>query len=450
MPAVPPEAEEPQARVEQAPARSGRIAVRKAARADASLHVVESRGTADEGSEVASTADEDDAPSGAHAVDGRGIAGMLTRTGSPSAAGGPARHAHAVAVELDSAPANESVDDGTSAAGSPARAAAKAHEEASPRTTVAAAADPVVAAEVGARGAATAARPPSVPPASLRRPPLLASEALMEDLAPVEPARRDARKWCVGVGAGFMIFGALPLAHLRPGGVEAAVPSLTAGVIALVAGLATVTYKQRAFAMVVLGVLSGVVGLHGSGALLTSSVGGMGWGLARMIAAVALAAALYFRARYRAYAGARVFLAAAFALSVPFVVHTCLELSGAFGVGQVGSLVALAAIAVSLAGFMGAETTGAMYGPAPVVLTAFAIELSLRALWSPGATRSIPSVVEVATAGIAFGGASALASIGVFQILAWRFAADARRIDLHSPAVAAPKNDPASDWSTRD
>src|SRR6185369_17160068 len=166
------------------------------------------------------------------------------------------------------------------------------------------------------------------------------SEALMEELAPVEPARRDARKWCLGVGAGFIFFGLLPLLHLRPGGVAAAVPSIVSGVIALVAGLARVGYRQRAVAMVVVGVLSGVVGLHGSGALLTSAVGGMGWGLTRMIAAVALAAALYFRARYRAYAGARVFLGAAYALSVPFLVHTCLQLRGGFGIAQMGSVVA--------------------------------------------------------------------------------------------------------------
>jgi len=41
----------------------------------------------------------------------------------------------------------------------------------------------------------------------------------------------------------------------------------------------------------------------------------------------------------------------------------------------------------------------------------------------------------------------------VFQILAWRFAADARRIDLHSPQPepeAHSEHDPATDWTTRE
>lgn len=295
---------------------------------------------------------------------------------------------------------------------------------------------------------AVAPSPPA--PAAIARP-LLASEALMEELAPREPARRDARKWCFAVGAGFIVFGALPLLKVRPGGAAAAIPSLVTGAIALVAGLSRVSYRQRAVAMVVLGVLSGVVGLHGSGALLTSAVGGMGWGLTRMVAAVALAAALYFRTRYRAYSGARVFLAGAYALSVPFLVHACLQFTGGFGGAQIGSIVALAAIAASLTGFMGAESTGLGLFMAPTIVTALAIELSLRALWSPGATRSIESITEVATAAIAFAGAVALAAIGLFQIFAWRFGADARRIDLHpSPEPPESRDDPGSDWSTRE
>ena len=79
--------------------------------------------------------------------------------------------------------------------------------------------------------------------------PLLASEALMEDLAPVEPARRDARVWCAACGIGFVLFGALPLVGLLPGALAAAVPWLVTGAISLIAGAARVTYRQRAIAM---------------------------------------------------------------------------------------------------------------------------------------------------------------------------------------------------------
>ncbi len=277
--------------------------------------------------------------------------------------------------------------------------------------------------------------------------PLLASEALMEDLAPVEPARRGAREWCAGVGVASLVFGALPLVGLLPGGTQAALPWFVTGAIALVAGLTPVTYRQRAVAMVVLGALSGVVALQGAGGALMRADGGAGWGLARLLAAITLPAALLFRARYRAYAGARIFLGAALALSLLFAVHTVLGLFGAGGVAQVGGVAVLFVLAGSFAGFMGAETTGAGTYLAPATVVGIALELALR-----GVGRG--PLLGIGTGAIAFGGASALASLGVFQILAWRFAADARRIDLHLPRrdsrPAGGDDDAASEWSTRD
>ncbi len=286
---------------------------------------------------------------------------------------------------------------------------------------------------------------PAVPKVVAQKP-LLASEALMEDLAPVEPARRGARAWCAGVGGASLLFGALPLVGLLPGGTPAAIPWLVTGAIALVAGLTPVTYRQRAVAMVVLGLLEGVVALQGAGGALMRADGGTWWGLARLFAAVALPAALLFRARYRAYAGARVFLGAALAVSLPFAVHTVLSLFGAGGVAQAGGVAVLFVLAGSLAGFMGAETTGAGTYMAPATVIALTAELALR-----GVGRG--PLLGVGTGAVAFGGAAALASLGVFQILAWRFAADARRIDLHVPRrdSSAPTDaDAASDWSTRD
>jgi hypothetical protein len=277
------------------------------------------------------------------------------------------------------------------------------------------------------------------------RKPLLASEALMEDLAPVEPGRRSARLWCAGLGGGFTLFGVLPLVDLRPGGLHAAVPWLVLGGIALVAALSQVTYRQRAVAMVVLGLLSGIVGLHGT------AVAGAGSSLTRLVPAIALSAALVFRARYRAYTGARVFLGIALLLCGPFVVFAALGFSGGFGVAQVGSIVALATIAASLVGFMGAETTGAGPYLSFGIVIAFAIELALRALFSPDAQRTVATIADVLGGALAFAGASTLAALGLFQILAWRFAADARRIDLHSPPAESNKRqDSEVDWATRE
>jgi hypothetical protein len=286
---------------------------------------------------------------------------------------------------------------------------------------------------------------------TIARKPVLASEALMEDLAPVEPARRGARAWCLGVGAASLLFGALPLVGLLPGGKQAALPWLVTGAIALVAGVTLVTYRQRAVAMVVLGLLSGVVALQGAGGLLMEAGGGPPWGLARLVAAVALPAALLFRARYRAYRGARIFLGTALALCVPFAVHVVLGLFGPTGVAMVGSVAVLAVLAGSLTGFMGSETTGAGAYVAPATVVVLALDLALEGL---GFRSDQWALLGIATGAVAFGLASALASLGLFQILAWRFAADARRIDLHSGRRESrpPESDrgPGSDWSTRD
>jgi hypothetical protein len=274
--------------------------------------------------------------------------------------------------------------------------------------------------------------------------PFLASEALMEDLAPFEPGRRSAKRWCAGLGLGLILFGVLPLIQARSGGVGAAVPSLVVGTIALIAALSPVTYRQRAVAMVVLGLLSGIVGLDGT------AVGGASLSLTRLVPAIALSAALVFRLRYRAYSGARIFLGIALALSCPFVILAVLNLANDFGAAQVGSIVALVAIAASLTGFMGAETTGAPSYLAHGIVIAFAIELALRALFAPGGERTAATIPEVVTAALAFAGVSRLAALGLFQILAWRFAADARRIDLHSPPVESEKKpDSEVDWATR-
>lgn len=274
--------------------------------------------------------------------------------------------------------------------------------------------------------------------------PFLASEALMEDLAPFEPGRRSAKRWCAGLGIGLILFGVLPLIQLRPGGVGAAIPSLVVGTIALIAALSPVTYRQRAVAMVVLGLLSGIVGLDGT------AVGGTPLSLTRLVPAIALSAALVFRSRYRAYSGARIFLGIALALSCPFVILAVFNLANDFGAAQVGSTVALVAIAASLTGFMGAETTGAPPYLSHGIVIAFAIELALRALFSPDGARTTATIPEVVSAALAFAGASRLAALGLFQILAWRFAADARRIDLHSPRVEREdKPDSGGDWATR-
>jgi hypothetical protein len=282
---------------------------------------------------------------------------------------------------------------------------------------------------------------------SVTRKPLLASEALMNELAPVEPLRREARAWAAGVGAASLVIGALPVVGLLPGGMPAAVPWFVTGAISLVAAITPVSYRQRAVAMVVLGLLSGVVALQGANGALTVGDGGMFWGVTRLLGAVALPAALLFRARYRAYRGARIALGAAICLSLPFAIHTALGLLAPVGLATAGEVAVLFVLAGSFAGFMSAETTAAGAYMAPTAVVVLALDVALRGM------RHGPLLGVVSDAA-ALIGASALASLGLFQILAWRFAADARRIDLHPPPRESrpptSERDAASDWSTRE
>jgi hypothetical protein len=218
--------------------------------------------------------------------------------------------------------------------------------------------------------------------------PLLASDALMEDLAPLEPSRDVARSWCAAVGLGFAALGALPLLELRPGGASTAGLSFFLGGVTLVAALTRVTYRQRAVAMLVIGLLVVLTGLGGTGPAAFIAQDAPGLGLARAFAATALPGALLFRARYRAYLGARWLLGAAFVLTIPFIVLLALHhASREPDLSTAGAIVALVVTLVGLVGFMGKETTGAGTYVGLSVLVGLGVELFLLDVEWPGKTR---------------------------------------------------------------
>lgn len=280
--------------------------------------------------------------------------------------------------------------------------------------------------------------------------PLLASDALMEDLAPLEPSRDAARGWCAAVGLGFAALGALPLMGLRPGGASAAGLSFFLGGVTLVAALARVTYRQRAIAMLVIGLLVVLTGLGGTGPAAFIAQDAPGLGLARAFAATALPGALLFRARYRAYSGARWLLGAAFVLAIPFIVLLALQhASREPDISTAGAIVALVVTLVGLVGFMGKETTGAGTYVGLSVLLGLGVELFLLDLSGPGRLDSWPSIMTTALGGVAFIAATGLSALGLFQLLASRLSGDARRIDLHAalPEPVRVKTN-KSEWTT--
>jgi hypothetical protein len=261
----------------------------------------------------------------------------------------------------------------------------------------------------------------------------MASEALMDDLAPLEHSRDVARFWCAAVGVGFAALGALPLLGLRPGGTLTAGLSFFLGGVTLVAALTRVSYRQRAVAMLVIGLLVVLTGLGVTGPAAFIAHDAPGLGLARAFAATALPGALLFRARYRAYAGARWLLGAAFVLALPFVVLLAVKFAlHEPDLSTAGSIVALVVTLVGLVGFMGKETTGAGTYVGLSVLVGLGTELFLSDVGHPGTLSAWPTIVTTALGSIAFVAATGLSALGLFQLLASRLSEDARRIDLRA------------------
>jgi hypothetical protein len=96
---------------------------------------------------------------------------------------------------------------------------------------------------------------------------------------------------------------------------------------------------------------------------------------------------------------------------------------------------------------MGAETTGAGAFVAVAVVLAFAGDVLIAGLAQLNALSRPADIVGVVTAPLAFAAVSAITSLGLFQILAWRLAADARRIDIHSPPKdASDRPKPDGEW----
>jgi hypothetical protein len=279
--------------------------------------------------------------------------------------------------------------------------------------------------------------------------PVLASEALMDDVAPVEPAKRAAQAACVAFGVTAFASAALAEAGLRAAHRLDSVASVVLGVVGLVAALSRAPYRQRAVSMLVLGTLSAVLGLADLGPTPGLSAPSALTGALRLLAGVAVAGALLFRSHYRAFGGARWALALSLGLAAPFVVQRVLHLSSASGVGwlEAADALALVALLASFGGFMGSESTGAGSIIGPLLLTALGFELGAFEL---RASQALEGALAKALLGsVAYVAAAGLVALGVFQLLAARFTQDARRIDVRKtiePPPQPPESRPASDW----
>lgn len=260
--------------------------------------------------------------------------------------------------------------------------------------------------------------------------PLLASEVLREELAPLEPARQACRWWLIALA---VCLTALAVG-LRAGmGVPAL--QLDAATVAFSAAGATAAiailpfpYALRAGLVFLLGGALIALGLRGAGPLAALGLeGSMLSDAARLLMLATLPAALLFRARYRAFTPARVLLAVALVLSLPFVGFEVAEaLHGATPIVlRVAGGANVLLVALGLFGFMGAGSTGAGSLWASLVLVGAPAEIALRQLTPLGGAESGLLTFPATAVGVL--AASVLVSLGLFQLLAAALAPAARR-----------------------
>jgi hypothetical protein len=262
----------------------------------------------------------------------------------------------------------------------------------------------------------------------LARPPILASEALREEVAPWEPGRLSLRLWLAGLCVLVAASALLTRLRIVPSAPEQEHVAYAAAAIVLIAVL--VPYRARGVLVAIAGLGLMVLGVSGRGPLAGLYAGeptSIGAEVARVLAATVLPAALLFRAQYRAYRGARIALVVGLVLAIPAVVHAVLVVASGPMTARGTSLVAVLSVLVSCIGFMGSGTTAASTVWAVTVVAAFGLDIVARAIWfaETGSSR-----IAQIHSGLMFMTAAALISIGIFKILASLLAGDARRVDV--------------------
>lgn len=260
--------------------------------------------------------------------------------------------------------------------------------------------------------------------------PLLASEELRAELAPEQPDRRMMRLWLAGVAVGLILVGLAFRLGLGPSELRGEASTLSFSGAAAVAAVAALPfgYNLRAGASLGLGILLMSLGFSAAGPLGGIAIdGGLLRDLSRLVVLVVLPAALLFRAQYRAYRTARVLLAIALTISLPFVgLETLLVADGhAPVVTRIAAGVNVAVVLCTSFGFMGSGTTGAGSLWAALVLGVLPAEIAFREL-TPLAGPDTGHLLYPATA-VGLVCAAVLASTGGYQLLAARLAPEARR-----------------------
>jgi hypothetical protein len=266
-------------------------------------------------------------------------------------------------------------------------------------------------------------------PTPIVKPPILASDILRDEVAPIAPARVLMRAWLGGLALAFGVVAFASQTGIAPQSEAGLGGSVAAAVVAAIAAVAPAPYAARAVLAAIAGLVPLVLGVRGEGPLAPLSADGQWPAAALAVFATALPGVLLFRARYRAFRVARWLLAVALLASAPAVLW--LALSAAYGHAplevRVADGVAGALALTALAGFLGAETTGGCTAWAALVLVACGARLAVRALAGGGPFEA--SAFAIGAAGELI--AATAVAVALYQLLAATFARFARKVDVH-------------------
>jgi hypothetical protein len=271
-------------------------------------------------------------------------------------------------------------------------------------------------------------------------PPILASDVLREDLAPIEPGRHASRWWDGGVALLFLAVGVclrfgLGVADISP---QAGAICLAAAAATGATGLVPFPYLWRALVGALAGATVIALGLFGAGplALLAAPISSPLTEIFRVATCAAIPAALLFRSHYRAYERGRLLLAVAFVLALPFLASSALIAFEGPVMAKVGAGLAITGALLGLVAFMSAPTTLVSAWCAQVLTALIAADIGLRQLYAPRAPGS--GILTYVLTGVAFFASVVPIALGLFQTWAAAYAREARLVDVHRPSAPDP------------
>jgi hypothetical protein len=276
----------------------------------------------------------------------------------------------------------------------------------------------------GTRAAIVTPRPAPV------KPPVLASDILREEVAPIAPAQRAVRVWLALFAVAFAL-AAAARAFLGYGPPSPAVVSgsIATAVVAALGAVVPAPYAARASLAAVAAFVPLAMGARGEGPLAALGFEGKLHAWLGLWLVTMLPGALLFRARYRAFRAARVLLAVVLAAAIPELVllGTGAALGGPLLV-RVADGALVAATLTGFFGFMGEETTGGCNGWAALVIVVHAVRIGLRQVVIGDGAYG-PAGYLVGALGVAV--SSTLVAYAIFQLLAALLAREARKVDVH-------------------